>query len=146
MTQGHNGLLKHWCDPKCEVCNSFPWRRFFSHVSLWKVPTFSVFRQVFTLWTTWMKVEWPGVGYFCPALHHNQFFQLHFHFSHQLTTGISINMTKYPQYVPDQLQNLIWHISGIYQFPKFQENPLITIFNYFLKQVPLMPSNLHHKN
>jgi len=38
---------------------------------------------------------------------HNSFYQLpHVNFSHQLTTALSVNMTKYLKFVPDNFQNL----------------------------------------
>jgi len=41
------------------------------------------------------------------ALRRNWFSQLHFHFSHQSTTELSINTIKYPEYVPAHFKNLI---------------------------------------
>jgi len=42
-----------------------------------------------------------------PVLHHNWFSQLCFHSPCPLTTGLSLHMLKYPEYILDHFQNLI---------------------------------------
>jgi len=42
------------------------------------------------------------------ALRRNWFSQLHFHFSNQTTSGLSVNTTACPEYVPGDRQNLIY--------------------------------------
>jgi len=64
------------------------------------------------------------------TLHHNWFSQLHFHFhfSHQLTNRLRINMTSYPEYVLNHLQNLT-NFSPVHNLPNpmFHENPPRTL-------------------
>jgi len=52
--------------------------------------------------TSQQLVHWRNF----PTMCWNWFSQLHFHFSHQSTTGLSINTTKYPEYSLDLFQNL----------------------------------------